>query len=173
MNADPFRHRGFSCLGLVNPKTAENVGGVMRAAGVHSVSQINIENRRRHAKHLNHAANTVMAHRHTPTFFVDDVLAYLPHDTQVVAVDLIDGAAALPTFCHPERAFYVFGPEDGTLDAGVTSRAQHIVYVPTRHCMNLAATVNVVLYDRMCKQWLRTGASIKEPPAPKIYRRAK
>ncbi len=29
--------------------------------------------------------------------------------------------------------------------------SHHVVYVPTRHCMNLAATVNVVLYDRLSK----------------------
>ncbi|MBU0538004.1 MAG: 23S rRNA methyltransferase, partial [Gammaproteobacteria bacterium] len=26
-----------------------------------------------------------------------------------------------------------------------------IVYIPTKGCMNLAATVNVVLYDRLAK----------------------
>jgi tRNA(Leu) C34 or U34 (ribose-2'-O)-methylase TrmL len=27
-----------------------------------------------------------------------------------------------------------------------------VIYIPTRYCMNLAATVNVVLYDRMAKR---------------------
>ena len=33
----------------------------------------------------------------------------------------------------------------------VIGRADAVVYVPTVGCMNLAATVNVVLYDRLTK----------------------
>lgn len=145
--------RGFACIGLFRPKTPENVGAVLRAAHCYRVAQVNIAGARNKALH--HSTNTPMAHRHTPTFLVDDVLAYVPFGTQVVAVDLIEGAEPLPTFQHPERAIYVFGPEDGTLGHQHLSRAQHVVYVPTRDCMNLAATVNVVLYDRMVKRGQR------------------
>ncbi len=34
----------------------------------------------------------------------------------------------------------------------MADRADHVVYVPTVGCMNLAASVNVVLYDRLAKQ---------------------
>jgi tRNA(Leu) C34 or U34 (ribose-2'-O)-methylase TrmL len=53
---------------------------------------------------------------------------------------------------HPERAFYVFGPEDGTLGTRHLSKCVRKIMVPTKFCMNLAATVNVVLYDRLAKQ---------------------
>lgn len=142
--------RGFACIGLDAPKTPENVGAVMRAAHAFRVAQVNIRGAR--GKALSHSTNTPMAHRHTPTFIVADLLHYVPHDTQVIAIDLVPGAESLVTFQHPERAFYVFGPEDGTLGRRITDRAQHVVYVPTRCCMNLAATVNVVLYDRMTKR---------------------
>lgn len=82
---------------------------------------------------------------------VGHVLDYLPHGAQIVAVDLVPGATELPRFQHPARAVYVFGPENGTLGDDILSRAHHRVSVPTRGCMNLAATVCVVLYDRMCK----------------------
>lgn len=49
------------------------------------------------------------------------------------------------------RAFYVFGPEDGTLGSKVLDWCPHRVMVPTRMCMNLAETVNVILYDRVAK----------------------
>jgi tRNA(Leu) C34 or U34 (ribose-2'-O)-methylase TrmL len=55
-------------------------------------------------------------------------------------------------YVHPESAFYIFGAEDGTLGARVLERCRDRVMVPTNGCMNLAATVNVVLYDRMRKQ---------------------
>ena len=142
--------RGFSCVGLYKPKTGENVGGVLRAAHCYGAAQVVIEGARGSA--LKHATNTMMAHKHMPTFLVDDVLDNVPYDTQIVVVDLIEGATPLPRFVHPPRAFYLFGPEDGTLGAQHTARAQHVVYVPTRDCMNLAATVNVVLYDRLAKE---------------------
>ncbi|CSB46617.1 RRNA methylase%2C putative [Vibrio cholerae] len=33
----------------------------------------------------------------------------------------------------------------------MVDQAHYVVYVPTHGCMNLAATVNVVLYDRLAK----------------------
>ena len=144
-----INQRGFSCIGLHKPKTAENVGGVLRAANCYGVSQVVIEGSR--AGDIRHKSNTSAAHRHMPVIMTDDMFASLPFDAKVVVVDLIPGAVSLLDFKHPERAFYVFGPEDGTLGAQHTSRAHHVVYVPTRSCMNLAACVNVVLYDRMAK----------------------
>ena len=141
--------RGFACIALDSPKFPENVGAVLRAAHCYRVAQVNIARCR--AKDLSNHLNTPMGHRHTPTFIVSDPLGYRPFDTQVVAIELIEGAVPLTTFKHPHRAMYVFGAEDATLGKRVTDRAQHTVYVPTRDCMNLAATVNVVLYDRMAK----------------------
>ena len=45
---------------------------------------------------------------------------------------------------------------DGTLDSvnnitKITDWCRDVVYIPTDKCMNLAATVNVVLYDRLAK----------------------
>ena len=141
--------RGFAIVGLDSPKFAENIGGVLRACGAYGVAQVNISRCR--AKHLDVKENTSKAHRHMPTFIVDDPLEYLPWGTEIVAVDLVDDAVPLPTFIHPERAIYVFGAEDRTLDENILSRAHHRVMIPTRNCMNLAATVNVVLYDRLAK----------------------
>lgn len=68
-----------------------------------------------------------------------------------MAVELVDGARALPEYTHPDRALYIFGPEDGSLDQDIRDWCEDVVYIPTEGCMNLAATVNVVLYDRMAK----------------------
>lgn len=142
--------RGFSAIGLYRPKDDANVGSVLRAAGVYGASLVAISGAR--GKALNHAANTMAAHKHIPTFLVDDLLSVRPHNCQIVVVDLIEGARPLPDFQHPERAMYLFGPEDGTLGVKHTSHAQHVVYVPGAACMNLAAAVNVIMYDRMVKR---------------------
>jgi tRNA(Leu) C34 or U34 (ribose-2'-O)-methylase TrmL len=126
----------------------------MRAAHCYGASQVTISGERgnrSYSKMLSSCTNTTAAHRHIPTFTTVDPLDYRPIDCQVVVVDLIEGAKPLPEFVHPQRAIYVFGPEDGTLGRRITDRAQHIVSVPTHHCMNLAATVNVILYDRAAK----------------------
>ena len=43
-------------------------------------------------------------------------------------------------------------PKDPLNVGEVLAWCRDVVYVPTRYCMNLAATVNVVLYDRASKQ---------------------
>jgi tRNA C32,U32 (ribose-2'-O)-methylase TrmJ len=93
-----------------------------------------------------------MAHyRPFPLFRVIDLHDVVPFDCVPVAIELIDGAQSLVDYEHPERAMYVFGPEDGTLGQKVLGWCRDVVYVPTARCMNLAATVNVVLYDRLAK----------------------
>lgn len=99
--------------------------------------------------------DTTKAHRHLPLFNVDDLFDVVPYGCVPVAVDLLADARDLTEYVHPERAFYIFGPEDGTLGRYITDRCRDVVYIPTNHCMNLAATVNVVLYDRMTKMQRR------------------
>ena len=142
--------RGYAAIGLDNPKNGVNVGGVMRAAHCYRAGLVVIGGPRR-TKLLRNPTDTMQAYRHLPTLWVEDVLGSIPFDCVPIAVDLLDGATALPEFVHPERAFYVFGAEDATLGRRIVDRCARKVFVPTQHCMNLAATVNVVLYDRMAK----------------------
>ena len=51
-----------------------------------------------------------------------------------------------------KKAAYLFGPEDGTLSQDTIDRADSVVFIPTRSSLNLAASVNVVLYDRQVKR---------------------
>lgn len=69
-----------------------------------------------------------------------------------VAVELRPEAESLVTFEHPEDALYVFGPEDGSLPKPIRRLCHRFVVIPTHHCLNLAAAVNVVLYDRRFKR---------------------
>ena len=78
---------------------------------------------------------------------------------KLVCVELAVDAVALPVYQHPQDAFYVFGPEDGTLSQDVIDQADEVVYVPTVGCMNLSATVNVLLYDRLSKSELARGGN--------------
>jgi len=140
--------RGFAAIGLVAPKCNANVGGAMRAAACYDADLIVLGGSRYHRQ----SADTMKSWRHIPTLHnVQNLMDCCPFDCVPVGVDLVDGAEALPEFQHPERAFYIFGPEDGTLGKATLDRCARRLMVPTKHCMNLAATVNVILYDRMAK----------------------
>lgn len=139
--------RGYSAIGLHMPKTSANVGCVLRAASVYKAAMVaHTGNRYRKA-----CTDTTKGFRHIPLIGVDDLFSVIPYDCVPVAVDLLEGARSLPGYTHPERAFYIFGPEDGTLGNEITKRCRDTIYVPTNGCMNLAACVNVVLYDRLAK----------------------
>lgn len=139
--------RGFAAVGLHHPKCNANVGGVLRAAMCYSAALVVVEGER--YKKAN--TDTTHAYRHMPMLNAK-LKDSIPFECVPVAVDLIAGSECLHSYSHPERAFYIFGPEDGTLGKDVTDWCKDVIYVPTRGCMNLAATVNVVLYDRQRKR---------------------
>ncbi|GLR06868.1 RNA methyltransferase [Vibrio hyugaensis] len=137
-------------IGLYNPKSPTNVGAVLRAAGCYDAAQVRY-NGTRYSRAVKFQTDTQNSQERIQLVEVEDLTANVADDVKIVCVELVVGATALPHFTHPEKAIYVFGPEDGSLPQEVVDKAHHVVYVPTHGCMNLAATVNVVLYDRMAK----------------------
>ena len=144
----PIPSRGYFAVGLDNPKTPANIGGVLRACGCYDASLLAVAG----ARYKKHSCDTMTQWRHMPMLQVDDLYDVIPYNCVPVAVELVPGAKSLVDFVHPERAFYVFGAEDNTLGERVLSWCPQKVMVPTRMCMNLATCVNVVLYDRLAKQ---------------------
>jgi tRNA(Leu) C34 or U34 (ribose-2'-O)-methylase TrmL len=143
--------RGYAAIGLDNPKHGVNVGSAMRAVGCYGAAMLAYSGQRVGSG----LTDTMKTYRHVPLIHADNLRHAVPYDCVPVAVDLVEGATPLPEYNHPERAFYVFGAEDATLGDRVLSWCRDVVMVPTNRCMNLAATVNVVLYDRMAKQQQR------------------
>ena len=156
--------RGYAAIDLDNPKCPANLGGVMRAAGCYGAAMVAMSGRRMQKV----PTDTMKRWRTMPVIETDDLRLVIPYDCVPVAVDLVPGARSLASYTHPERAFYVFGAEDATLGARTLSWCRDVIYVPTARCMNLAATANVVLYDRLVK---RGGDAVRkkypEPAQPK------
>lgn len=140
----------YVSLGLTNPKSPSNVGSVMRAAGCYQVDAV-IYTGERYAKAAKFNTDTKSSSDSIPLTGVQSLVDEIPSEVKVICVDLVEGATPLPEFNHPEKAHYIFGPEDGTISQEVIDRADAVVYVPTIGCMNLAASVNVLLYDRLAK----------------------
>lgn len=146
--------RGYAAIGLDNPKCHANVGGVLRAAGCYGASLVVLSGHR----FKKWPTDTRAQFKHMPLIEAVELRSMIPFGCVPVAIDLLPGARSLFDYTHPERAFYIFGAEDATLGERVTSWCRDKVYVPTDGCMNLAATVNVVLYDRAAKFARQTKA---------------
>ena len=145
----------FVCIGLTNPKSTSNVGSVMRAAGCYEVDQV-LYTGRRYDRAAKLTTDTKKVRIDIPlnnveALGVNCLTQAIDAGTKIVCVDLVKGATPLPEFKHPEKAIYIFGPEDNTISQAVIDKADHVVFVPTVGCMNLAASVNVLLYDRLAK----------------------
>lgn len=78
-------------------------------------------------------------------------------DYTPVVVELVPGAQILPFFQHPENALYIFGPEDGSVSAGIRNAAHAFVQIPSKHCMNLSVAVNQILLHRLLQRFAITG----------------
>lgn len=141
-------------IGLLNPKSPDNVGSVLRAAGNYRVDSV-FYSGDRYLRALQRNPNTPNVSRkvseHIPNTGVANLVDAVAGNMHIVCVEFAENAIPLPEYQHPDNAFYIFGPEDGTITQEIIDKADAVVYIPTVGCMNLAATVNVVLYDRLAK----------------------
>lgn len=141
-------------IGLINPKSPENVSSVMRAAGNFRVDSV-FYTGKRYPRAVKLKSCTVDMSRKVsndiPLSEAADLIDDGPDKLKIVCIEFAENAIALPEYQHPHDAFYIFGPEDGNISQQFIDRADAVVYIPTIGCMNLAATVNVVLYDRLAK----------------------
>ncbi|EID4426400.1 TPA: TrmH family RNA methyltransferase, partial [Vibrio vulnificus] len=100
-------------IGLHNPKSPTNVGAVMRAAGCYNATQVRY-NGSRYSRAARFQTDTQNSHERIDLLEMEDLTASLESDVEIVCVELVVGATALPHFAHPEKAIYLFGPEDGS-----------------------------------------------------------
>ncbi len=141
-------------IGLVNPKSPDNVGSVMRAAGNFQVDNV-FYTGKRYPRALMRNPDLPDMHRKVskgiPLTEVSCLIEDAVFNKTIVCVEFAENATSLTQFSHPENVLYVFGPEDGTINQSIIDQAHSVIYIPTIGCMNLAASVNVVLYDRLAK----------------------
>lgn len=140
--------RGYAAVALWHPKSSDNYGTALRSCVVFGVATVQIVGPRFRRQ----PSDVVRSWKKLPVVVTDDLL--IPYDCVPVAVELCDGATPLPDFIHPERALYVFGPEDGSLSPAVLAHCARRVVIPGAWCLNLASAVTVVLYDRAAKNGL-------------------
>jgi tRNA(Leu) C34 or U34 (ribose-2'-O)-methylase TrmL len=141
--------RGYCGIGVYHPKTEANIGTLWRSAhafGADFIFTVGPRYRRQ-------ASDTTNAANHVPLYeFVslEDMEGHLPKGCQVVPVE-VGGALDLKYIRHPERAVYLLGPEDGSIPAEYMAKKKLTVEIETAHCLNVATTGSIVLYDRAMK----------------------
>jgi tRNA(Leu) C34 or U34 (ribose-2'-O)-methylase TrmL len=141
---------------LVNPKFPHNVGVTVRAASCFGVQQVlytgdrvamELEKKRRLPRE-----ERLKDYKDVELRQFDYPFEVFENDVVPVAVELRQNSELLPQFEHPEKAVYVFGPEDGSIPSVLLRHCHRFVVIPTHHCVNLSAAVYLMLYDRMLKR---------------------
>ena len=142
----------------MNPKFPHNVGAALRACSCWGINQLwwtgqrvslELEKGQRLPRE-----ERMKGYRDVALFNDDrpfDRLTDQGFTPVPVAVELLPSAENLANFQHPYHAVYVFGPEDGSIPQVIRRLCHRFVFIPTHHCLNLAAALNVVLYDRSMK----------------------
>ncbi len=162
--------RGYFGIGAEGLSKPMNLGTLMRTAhafGASFMFLVDPYERLREARR----ADTSNAPQSLPLFeFPSIARMALPRHCVLVGVELTDEAAPLPSFRHPLNAAYVFGPERGSLSPEMRARCQHLVYIPTRFCVNIGVAAAITLYDRLlstarfAERPVLSGGNLDAPP---------
>lgn len=142
-------NRGYFGIGIWQPKSEVNVGGLWRSAQAFGADFIFTVGHR----YYRQPADTTACLRHIPLFEYKDLLDmthHMPRDSQLVPVET-NGKCELPRAVHPERAVYLLGAEDYGLPEDLMERCSLSLKIDTQRCLNVATTGSIVLYDRMAK----------------------
>jgi tRNA(Leu) C34 or U34 (ribose-2'-O)-methylase TrmL len=155
-----FTSEDTPAIVMHNPKYPHNVGAAVRAASCFGSNLILFTGER-----VSLEPSGVKGYRlpreermkgYKDVTLINDQYPFNRFDGSVtpVAVELRPNAETLPLFIHPKNAVYVFGPEDGSIPQIMLKHCHRFLVIPSKHCVNLAAAIYLVLYDRLCKETL-------------------
>ena len=150
--------RGFACIALDRPADGVNVGHALRAALGFGARMVILGGADPKINVRKLSTDPGRAYRHVPVLEVDYIFDAMPNDCTPVAVEITADAVDLVNFVHPERACYIFGPENGSISSEILEKCQSVVKIPTTMSLNLGMTVNIVMYDRLAKSTRKRNA---------------
>ncbi len=141
--------RGFFGIGVEGISKAMNVGSLFRTAHAFDASFV-FTVAAVYERQTGGKSDTSDAPSHVPFYSfptVDSMV--LPKGCDLVGIELLDDAADLPSFRHPQQAAYVLGPERGSLSLEMLEKCAFTVKIPTKFCINVGLAGAIIMYDRM------------------------
>lgn len=160
--------RGYFGIGVERLSKPMNAGNLFRSAhafGAGFLFTVAAE----YSQRSGHS-DTSRAPQQMPFYVFDSVEQMaLPADCKLVGIELLDEAIELPSFAHPPRAAYVFGPERSSLSPAMVARCDFLVKIPTAFCINVGVAGAVVMYDRMLNlgRFAERPVSLLGKPVPR------
>lgn len=141
--------RGYFGIGVEGITKEGNLGNLVRSAHAFGASFFFVI-RPEIDVHEVRASDTSGAFDHMPFYVWDTVDDMdLPKGCQLVGVEFRKDSVELPSFRHPMRAAYILGPEMGDLSTEIMARADHIIKIPMKFCINVGVAGALTMYDRL------------------------
>jgi len=141
--------RGYFGIGVEGISKEQNLGNLVRSAHSFGASFFFVI-RPEIDVHAVRTSDTSGAFDHMPFHVWDSVEEMdLPQGCQLVGVELTEESIELPSFRHPLRAAYIMGPEMGDLSPEIMSKADHIIKIPMKFCINVGVAGAITMYDRL------------------------
>lgn len=139
-------------VALVDPKYPHNVAGVLRNCSAFGIKQLWVSGDRAigewEARGRLPREERMRAYGDVEVALGDYFFDAFESDVTPVAVEVRENAEPLTTFQHPEKALYVFGPEDGGLGRMHLRHCHRFLIIPSKSCLNLAVATGLVLGHR-------------------------
>jgi tRNA(Leu) C34 or U34 (ribose-2'-O)-methylase TrmL len=141
---------------LYNPKYAHNLGAAVRACSCFNARAViftgdRITLRTDKGKYRLPREERMKDYQEILMINDDYPLNRFSKKVIPVAVEVRDNSEDLKYFDHPKNAVYIFGPEDGNVPQTYLRMCHRFIKISTNYCLNLAAAISVVLYDRSSK----------------------
>lgn len=148
-NWDPDEERYFG-IGIVRPKTRENVGVLWRTALIYGASFVFIID----AKYKKQASDVLKVWSKIPLFQFETVESFLntvPYSCKIIGIEMDEDSIPIKDFEHPARAIYLLGSEDNGLSNVMKNKCQDLILLPGERSLNVAVAGSIVVFDRINK----------------------
>ena len=141
--------RGYFGIGAEGVSKSANIGALLRTAHAFGAAFC-FSVGAGYDSRAGRQSDTADTPAHVPFYRFPTLDALvLPGACVLVGVELLEDAAELPSFRHPQCAAYVLGPERAGLSPAMLARCRHVVRIPTRFALNLSVAGALVMYDRL------------------------
>lgn len=141
---------GFFGIGILNCKRETNLGTLWRSAFIFGASFIFTINK----KYKKQSSDVLQSWSKIPSYHynsVEEFYKHMPYNCRLVGVEFDQNATPIKDYEHPERCIYLLGAEDIGLTNEAKNKCHEMIVLPGEHCLNVAVSGSIVMYDRLMK----------------------